>query len=128
MAGAEEELMILAEKAQIPVTTTLMGISSFPENHPLSLGMLGMHGIPEANMAVTESDLIIAVGARFGDRLTGKVAGFAPQAKIIHIDIDPAEIGKNIHTSIPIVGDVKRVLTEIIKQVEQRKLLNGTRV
>ncbi len=121
MAAAEQELMILAEKAQIPVTTTLMGISSFPENHPLSLGMLGMHGIPEANMAVTESDLIIAVGARFGDRLTGKVAGFAPQAKIIHIDIDPAEIGKNLHTSIPIVGDVKRVLTEIIKQVERRE-------
>lgn len=122
MAAAEQELKILAEKANIPVTTTLMGISSFPENHHLSLGMLGMHGIPGANMAVTESDLIIAVGARFGDRLTGNVEGFAPQAKIIHIDIDPAEIGKNVHTNIPIVGDVKRVISEIIKQVKPREL------
>jgi acetolactate synthase-1/2/3 large subunit len=121
MARAEEELMMLAEKAKIPVATTLMGIGSFPENHPLSLGMLGMHGLPGANIAVTESDLVIAIGARFGDRLTGKVKGFAPQADIIHIDIDPAEIGKNVNTSIPIVGDVKRVMCEIIKQVKQRE-------
>ncbi|MDI3480526.1 MAG: acetolactate synthase large subunit [Tepidanaerobacteraceae bacterium] len=116
-AGAEEELLKLAEKAHIPVATSLMGIGAFPEDHPLSLGMLGMHGTPYANIAVTESDLIIAAGARFGDRLTGRVAGFAPNAKIIHIDIDPAEIGKNVKPDIPIVGDVKLVLAEILKEV-----------
>lgn len=120
-AGAELELKTLAEKARIPVATTLMGIGSFPEDHPLSLGMLGMHGIPCANRAITEADLVIAAGARFGDRLTGKVAGFAPKAKIIHIDIDPAEIGKNVRADIPIVGDVKKVLAEIIKKVNPRK-------
>ncbi|HHW03722.1 MAG TPA: biosynthetic-type acetolactate synthase large subunit [Thermoanaerobacterales bacterium] len=120
-SGAEQELMELAEKAQIPVATTLMGIGAFPENHPLSLGMMGMHGTPYANRAVTESDLVIATGARFGDRLTGRVAGFAPKARIIHIDIDPAEIGKNVKADIPIVGNVKRVLEEILKEVHQKQ-------
>nr|WP_245984916.1 biosynthetic-type acetolactate synthase large subunit [Biomaibacter acetigenes] len=120
-AGAEEELMELAEKAHIPVATTLMGIGAFPGDHPLSLGMMGMHGTPYANRAVTESDLVIATGARFGDRLTGRVAGFAPRAKIIHIDIDPAEIGKNVKADIPIVGDVKRVLAEILKEVQPKQ-------
>lgn len=120
-AGAEQELLELAEKAHIPVTTTLMGIGAFPEDHPLSLGMMGMHGTPYANRAVTESDLVIAAGARFGDRLTGRVADFAPEARIIHIDIDPAEIGKNVKPDIPIVGDVKRVLAEILKEVKPRQ-------
>jgi acetolactate synthase-1/2/3 large subunit len=120
-ACAEEELMELAEKAHIPVATTLMGIGAFPGDHPLSLGMMGMHGMPYANRAVTESDLVIAAGARFGDRLTGRVAGFAPRAKIIHIDIDPAEIGKNVKADIPIVGDVKRVLAEILKEVQPKQ-------
>lgn len=119
-ARAEKQLMELSEKAQIPVVTTLMGISAFPADHSLFVGMLGMHGLAEANWAVTESDLVIAVGARFGDRLTGDVAGFAPDAKIIHIDIDPAEIGKNVNVDIPIVGDVKQVLSEISKQVKSR--------
>ncbi|MCR4430024.1 MAG: biosynthetic-type acetolactate synthase large subunit [Tepidanaerobacteraceae bacterium] len=120
-AGAEEELLKLAEKAHIPVATSLMGIGAFPEDHPLSLGMMGMHGTPYANIAVTESDLVIAAGARFGDRLTGRVTGFAPKAKIIHIDIDPAEIGKNVKADIPIVGDVKRILAEILKEVQPKQ-------
>jgi acetolactate synthase-1/2/3 large subunit len=120
-ARAEEVLKILAEKTQTPVATTLMGISAFPEEHPLSLGLMGMHGTPYANMAITKSDLVIAIGARFGDRLTGNVTGFAPNARIAHIDIDPAEIGKNVHANIPIVGDVKSVITELLPKVEERK-------
>ncbi len=116
-SGAHEELLQLAELIVAPVATTLMGIGGFPGNHPLSLGMLGMHGTKYANFAVCECDLLIAVGARFDDRVTGKLETFAPGAKIVHIDIDPAEIGKNIQVDIPIVGDVKRVikqLTEIL--------------
>jgi len=120
-SGAEVELIKIAEKANIPVVSTLMGIGAFPANHRLFMGMLGMHGKAYANKAVTESDLVIALGARFGDRLTGNVAGFAPEAKIIHIDIDPAEIGKNISVHIPIVGDIKQVLTEMLKYVEHRE-------
>jgi len=116
---AERELLALAEKAGIPVVTTLMGISSFPCNHPLSLGMVGMHGLAVANRVVTESDLLIAAGARFADRLTGNVKGFAPKAKIIHIDIDPAEIGKNIRADIPIVGNVKQVLKDICEEINE---------
>ncbi|HHX24384.1 MAG: biosynthetic-type acetolactate synthase large subunit [Tepidanaerobacteraceae bacterium] len=118
-AGAEEELMALAEKAQIPVVTTLMGVGAFPANHPLHIGMIGMHGMSWANKVLTGSDLIIAVGARFADRTTGSVKGFGPNAKIIHVDIDPAEIGKNVETHIPIVGDVKQVLGEIAKSIKQ---------
>jgi len=99
------------------VVTTLLGIGSFPENHMLSLGMLGMHGMANANMAVDSADLIIAIGMRFDDRATGKVSGFAPRARIIHIDIDPAEIGKNVRVDVPIVGDAMNVLRELNKQV-----------
>jgi len=115
-SGAHEELLALAESAGIPVTTTLMGLSGFPGTHRLALGMLGMHGAYWANMAVHDADLILAIGARFDDRVTGKVSLFAKNAKIIHIDIDPAEIGKNVQVDIPIVGDVKLVLTELLRK------------
>jgi acetolactate synthase-1/2/3 large subunit len=117
ISAAFQQLRELAEKAQIPLTTTLLGIGCFPESHILSLGMLGMHGTAYANMAVDASDLIIAIGMRFDDRATGKVSAFAPQAKIIHIDIDPAEIGKNVRVDVPIVGDVKNVLQVLNEQI-----------
>jgi len=110
ISGASAELKQLAEAVQIPVVTTLLGIGSFPETHVLSFGMLGMHGMAYANMAVNAADLIIAIGMRFDDRATAKVSAFAPNARIIHIDIDPAEIGKNVRVDMPIVGDVKAVL------------------
>lgn len=116
-AGASRELKELAEKCNLPVTTTLMGKGAFPETHELSLGMLGMHGTAYANYAVTECDLLIAVGARFDDRVTGHVAKFAPNARIIHIDVDPAEIGKNVRVDIPIVGDVQQVLKALNDKV-----------
>lgn len=119
ISGAGQELFRLSELTMCPVTTTLMGIGAFPETHPLSLGMLGMHGTKAANYAVSESDLLIAVGARFDDRVTGKLDEFAPDAKIIHIDIDAAEIGKNIRIDVPIVGDVKSVLTELNSRLEE---------
>jgi acetolactate synthase-1/2/3 large subunit len=112
-SGASEELITLAEMTQIPVDMTLMALGGFPGNHPLSLGMMGMHGTYVANMAVHYSDLVIAVGARFDDRVTGKVSEFCPHAKVIHIDIDPTSIRKNVHVDIPIVGDCKRVLQEL---------------
>jgi len=117
ISGAYNELKQLAETAQIAVVTTLLGISCFPESHILSLGMLGMHGMAYANMAVDAADVIIAIGMRFDDRATAKVSGFAPHARIIHIDIDPAEIGKNVRVDVPIVGDVKAVLNALNKQV-----------
>jgi len=117
ISGAYAELKQLAETAQIAVVTTLLGISSFPESHILSLHMLGMHGMAYANMAVDAADVIIAIGMRFDDRATAKVSGFAPHARIIHIDIDPAEIGKNVRVDVPIVGDVKAVLNALNKQV-----------
>ncbi|MGQ9622884.1 MAG: biosynthetic-type acetolactate synthase large subunit [Candidatus Caldatribacteriaceae bacterium] len=117
-SGASEALFELATKADIPVTHTLMGKGAFPESHPLSLGMLGMHGTYWANKAVMRCDLLIAVGARFDDRVTGKLDTFAPNARIIHIDIDPAEIGKNVKPHIPIVGDARMVLSELVKKVE----------
>jgi acetolactate synthase-1/2/3 large subunit len=115
---AAEELRELAETARIPVTTTLMGKGVFPEDHPLSLGMLGMHGTVYANYAISHCDLIIACGARFDDRVTGRLDTFAPQAKIIHIDIDPAEIGKNVRVHYPLNGDVKKVLSELLPRIE----------
>lgn len=115
ISGACEELLNLAELIVAPVATTLMGVGSFPTDHPLSLGMLGMHGTKYANYAVYECDLLIAVGARFSDRVTGKVETFVPEAKIIHIDIDPAEIGKNVQVDISLVGDVKKVLSQLHK-------------
>jgi len=127
ISRAYEELRELAEKAQIPVITTLLGISSFPESHVLSFGMLGMHGMAYANLAISEADLLIAIGMRFDDRATGRVSAFAPEAKIIHIDIDPSEIGKNVRVDVPIVGDVKKVLQELNKLVEPREHLNWLR-
>lgn len=118
-ASAAEELKELAESQKIPVTTTLMGLGGFPSLHYLSLGMLGMHGTRYANYAIGESDLIIAVGARFDDRVTGRIEGFAPRARIIHIDIDAAEIGKNVNINVPIVGDVKEVLQAINQRLEK---------
>ena len=118
--GANILVKELAEKNDIPVTVTLMGKGGFPDNHRLSLNMLGMHGTQYANHAIMDSDLIIAVGARFDDRITGKVSEFAPHASVIHIDIDPTAIGKNIKTDIPIVGDVKKVLEELTKYIKPR--------
>jgi acetolactate synthase-1/2/3 large subunit len=117
ISQAYDELRKLAETAQIPVVTTLLGISCFPESHVLSFGMLGMHGMAYANLAVDTSDLIIGIGMRFDDRATGKVSTFAPHARIIHIDIDPAEIGKNVRVDVPIVGDIKTVLSALNKQI-----------
>ncbi len=114
-----QELLALAERMQIPVVTTLMGKGAMPCSNPLNLGPVGMHGSKYANMAVTECDLLIAVGARFSDRVTGKVSEFAPHAKIIHIDIDPAEIGKIIDPAVPIVGDAKVVLGAINDRLEK---------
>ncbi len=112
-SGASHELIELAELTHIPVDMTLMALGGFPGEHPLSMGMMGMHGTYWANMAVHYSDLVIAVGARFDDRVTGKVSEFCPYAKVIHIDIDPTSIRKNVHVDIPIVGDCKRVLKEL---------------
>ncbi len=117
ISGADAELKKLAETAQIPVVSTLLGIGSFPESHVLSYGMLGMHGMAYANMAVDAADLIIAIGMRFDDRATARVSGFAPHAHIIHIDIDPAEVGKNVRVDVPIVGDAKMVLNELDKLI-----------
>jgi len=122
-SGASEELMTLVEGLQIPVTTTLMGLGGFPGTHPLSLGMLGMHGTYRANMAVTECDLLVAIGARFDDRVTGKIDGFAPHAKKIHIDIDPTSISKNVRVDIPIVGDCKRILAQMLDFLHQEEAL-----
>jgi acetolactate synthase-1/2/3 large subunit len=120
-SGASHELLKFAEKLSLPVTNTLMGLGGFPGNHPLFLGMLGMHGTYAANMAITESDLIIAIGSRFDDRATGKVDEFAPHAKIIHVDIDPTSISKNIKVDIPIVGDSRNVLKKMVEIVEEDK-------
>jgi len=120
ISGAHAELEELVEKAQIPITNTLLGIGCFRQSHVLSLGMLGMHGTAHANLAVSSADLVIAIGMRFDDRATGRVSDFAPQAKIIHIDIDPAEIGKNVRVDVPIVGDIKNVLESLNKEVAPR--------
>lgn len=120
-AGASGELLALAEELMIPVTTTLMGLGAIPGDHPLNLGMLGMHGTEYANFAVTESDLLIAVGVRFDDRVTGKLSTFASRAKVIHIDVDPAEIGKNRQVEVPIVGDAKSVLGELLSRLQKKQ-------
>lgn len=119
ISGAASQLTELAKKANIPVTTTLLGLGGFPETDSLSLGMLGMHGTCYANHAIMESDLIIAIGARFDDRITGNLDEFAPQARIIHIDIDPSSISKNVKVDIPIVGDVRNVLQELNKLIKK---------
>ena len=119
ISNASGELFELATKTNMPVTTTLLGLGGFPETHSLSLGMLGMHGTAYANHAIMESDLIVAIGARFDDRVTGKVSEFAPRAKVIHIDVDPSAISKNIKVDIPIVGDARNVLKELTKLVKR---------
>jgi len=116
-SGAHAEVAALAEMTDTPVTTTLKGLGAFPETHPLSLGMLGMHGTAYSNYAISECDLLIAVGARFDDRVTGKADEWVPTAKIIHIDVDPAEIGKVLPADVPIVGDVRAVMAELLKIV-----------
>ena len=118
-SNGAEELRFIAQKFKIPVTTTLMGLGSFPENDDLSLGMLGMHGTYPANMAITNCDLLISVGARFDDRVTGKLDEFASLAKIVHIDIDPTSISKNVRVDIPIVGDVKTTLKQMIETLKK---------
>ncbi len=117
LGDASAELTELARRLKIPVTTTLMGLGAFPEDDPLSLGMLGMHGTYRANMAVTKSDVMVAFGARFDDRVTGRIDQFAPGAKIIHVDIDPTSISKNVVVDIPIVGDVGDVLQKMLEVV-----------
>jgi len=119
MAGAEQELLYLATKAQIPVASTLLGLSAFPASHPLSLGMMGMHGEVHTNLAIQNSDLLIALGMRFDDRVTGVLKTYAPKATKIHIEIDPAEIHKNVYADVPLVGDLKLVLQDLIPLVEE---------
>ncbi len=118
ISRAWDELVAFAERAQIPVITTLLGLGGFPGTHELNMGMPGMHGMYWNNQAISECDLLMSVGMRFDDRVTGRLNDFAPHAKIVHIDIDPAEIGKNLPTAVPIVGDVKQVLNELIQQVD----------
>lgn len=121
LSNSSKELMTLSQLINAPVTTTLMGKGSFPEDHPLSLGMLGMHGRKAANMVVDECDCLIVIGCRFSDRTTGDVDKFAQKAKIVHIDVDPAEIGKNIPVDVPIVGDAKIVMSSLIKNIGKQK-------
>ena len=121
IAGASDELAALAEKARIPVANTLMGLGSFPGTHELFTGLLGMHGSRTSNMAVSEADLIIAVGARFSDRVISNVKRFAPNAGIMHIDIDPAEINKNVNVNYPLVGNIKKILRLLNTKVEKRE-------
>ena len=120
ISGAEEEFSRLVERTGIPVIFTLLGQGSFPESHPLALGLMGMHGHREVNSALQDCDLLINIGARFDDRATGKTSAFAPNARVIHVDIDPAEIGKNIRTDVPVVGDAREVIKLMLGEVETR--------
>ena len=119
-SGAHNEVKELAEAIAAPVTMTMMGLGAFPGTHELSLGMLGMHGTAYANHATMESDLIIAIGARFDDRVTGRVSAFAPQAKIIHIDIDPTSISKTVRVDVPVVGDARNVLGQLREEIKKK--------
>jgi acetolactate synthase-1/2/3 large subunit len=125
ISNTSSELLKLAETINAPVTTTLLGIGAFPQSHPLSLGMLGMHGTRYANYAVQESDLLIAIGARFDDRVTGKIDAFAAHAKVIHIDIDPAEIGKNVRVDLPVIGDARKVLQLLLSYLREKQGKTG---
>jgi acetolactate synthase-1/2/3 large subunit len=127
-ANASKELFEFATCDRFPVTCTLMGLGGFPAPHPQWLGMLGMHGTRTANYAMDEADLICCVGARFDDRITGKLSEFAPRAKFIHIDVDPAEISKNIPAHIPIVGDARNVLTKLIKEYRALEGVSSARL
>ncbi len=120
-SDAAEELRALAERCQIPVATTLMGIGAFPKDHPLSIGMLGFHGTVYSNLAVDNADLIFILGARAGDRAVRQIEEFGRKARVVHIDVDPAEIGKNVNVTVPIVGDLKTVLQDILKNVAPRE-------
>jgi acetolactate synthase I/II/III large subunit len=120
-SGATAEVMALAERTGIPVITTLHGKGAFPEDHPLSIGMPGMHGWVHVNRAIQECDVLFNVGGRFDDRVTGKVSTFAPNARVIHVDIDPSELGKNVPTEVPIVGDAARVLRALLEILPERE-------
>ncbi|AUO05167.1 acetolactate synthase catalytic subunit [Paenibacillus jamilae] len=126
-SGGHEALYEFVRKTEIPIATTLLGLGGFPSGHELWTGMPGMHGTYTSNQAIQQSDLLICIGARFDDRVTGKLDGFAPQAKIVHIDIDPAEIGKNVAADIPIVGDVKAVLELLNQDVKRADLADAWR-
>ena len=119
-SGAVDSLLSFAELLRLPVTPTLMGLGGFPSSHPLCLGMLGMHGTYAANMAVAESDLLVALGVRFDDRVTGKLATFAPHARVIHVDIDPANIGKNVTPTLALTGDVGQVLNQFLSLAQSQ--------
>jgi acetolactate synthase I/II/III large subunit len=121
MADAEEQLRTFSETLRVPVITTLHGLGSFPEDHPLSLGMPGMHGWVHVNRAIQECDVLFNIGGRFDDRVTGKASTFAPNAKVIHVDIDPSEIGKNVKVTVPIVGDARLVLQALIEEMPSRE-------
>jgi acetolactate synthase-1/2/3 large subunit len=123
-SGASEELLALAERLHIPVTPTLMGLGCFPSGHPLCLGMLGMHGTYWANMAISTADLILAVGVRFDDRVTGALEKFAPEAEVVHVDVDPSSIGKNVHAHCAIVGDAKDVLQQMLAAFSEDSTLS----
>ncbi len=121
MARAEHELQALAEKAGIPVSTTLLGIGSIPETHPLALGMSGMHGEAVTNMAIQRCDVLIAIGMRFDDRVTGKLAKFAPRAQIIHFELDPSEVGKNVRPTVTVIGDAKESLQHLLPLIQEKR-------
>ena len=127
-ANAAQELTEFATADRFPVTCTLMGLGAFPAPHPQWLGMLGMHGTRAANYAMDEADLICCIGARFDDRITGKLSEFAPNAKFIHIDVDPAEISKNVPAHIPIVGDARNVLKKLVKEYRALDAVDGSRM
>jgi acetolactate synthase I/II/III large subunit len=126
-ANAAKELLILAEITGVPVVTTLMARGAFPDSHPQHLGMPGMHGTVAAVTALQKADLLITLGARFDDRVTGKLSTFAPNAKVIHADIDPAEIGKNRHADVAIIGDLKNILIKLNPAVKAALSKEATR-
>ncbi|HEU5421902.1 MAG TPA: biosynthetic-type acetolactate synthase large subunit, partial [Nitrolancea sp.] len=117
ISGASDELVRFAEQAQIPVGLTLLGLSGFPASHPLCLGMVGMHGFTQGNHAINAADVLIGIGMRFDDRVTGRLSEFAPSARVVHIDIDPAELGKNVSAEVPVVGDARETLKLLLKEV-----------
>ena len=125
ISQAYDELLELAESAQIPVITTLLGISSFPENHVLSLSFPGMHGVAWASLALDQADLVIAIGSRFDDRITGDTSRFATRSKKIHIDIDPAEINKNIEVDVALIGNAKDILKQMLPKLKEKHILIG---
>ncbi|MCC6944587.1 MAG: biosynthetic-type acetolactate synthase large subunit, partial [Thermomicrobiales bacterium] len=121
ISEANEELLRFSEHAQIPVGLTLLGLGGFPGTHPHCLGMIGMHGFTHANHAINEADVLIAIGMRFDDRVTGRLSEFAPNAKVVHIDIDPAEIGKNVPATVPVVGDARHSLQMLMEELEPQR-------